>query len=170
MSLFMDQNIKVSKRYWWILMFMTIINASCNNSSNIKENIKYFYVESSGASIVRKIDTVEVKSFSLHSKNDSLFLSYKFVLNGFEHELRKYSNIHKYNMDGSHFSYELDNYGIIFSSSFTFQNQRRLISSNDSINRIINYSLGEALFNTEYQYSQIYNCNRHKKIVDFSKN
>jgi hypothetical protein len=64
--------------------------------------------------------------------------------------------MHNSSVDGMQFSYELDSFGVIFSLSFTFQNQFRLVCSKDSINRIFVYSLAEALFVCELNYTGLY--------------
>jgi len=156
----------------WTSVFIVailVITFSCNDDKNKLKSDKFYYVSTSGASLNREFDTSLVSQLEFHSKKDSLFATYSFVLDGRVHELRRYSNMHNSSVDGMHFSYELDSLGVIYSSSFTFQNQMRLISSSDSLNRILVYALGESLFISELNYTGLYENHRPLKSVSFKK-
>lgn len=161
----MDQRKWGNKRLFIIPIILFLY--SCHNKNIEVTSFDFYYFSSSGASINREHDTSLIKKFKFHAKGDSLFIKYEFVLDGKKHELRRYSNMHNSRIDATHFSFELDDFGVIYSSSFTFQNQTRLICSNDSINRIITYALGEALFNSELAYTGLYESNRPVKTISF---
>lgn len=52
-------------------------------------------------------------------------------------------------MDGGYSYYELDGFGMIFSSSHTWIFHRRLISNNDSINRILNSAMAQITYEND---------------------
>jgi hypothetical protein len=165
MNLLMVKSILVIRKKYLFLTISLLFYFSCSNIEK-KEAVKYFYVITSGASELRKKDTIEINKFSFHFKNDSLFNIYSFELDGVNHELRHFSNMNNNSVDGGHFCYELDNLGVIFSSSFTFENKKRLISSNDSINRIICFGLSEALFHSEEGYYYLFVQNIKPKVIN----
>jgi hypothetical protein len=170
MNFYMVQSIKTDLnrvKDFVKIVLVAISVYGCVTSTKVKKPNKYYYIVTSGFSSVNKIDTLYITKFSYHSKKDSLFSITKFVLDGNEHILKKYSNIHRSAVDEAHFSYELDDLGIIFSSNFTYHCTERLLCSSDSVNRILVYALGEALFNSEYNLSGQYGIETKRKTIFF---
>lgn len=130
------------------LICLYFFTSSCNRNSHSQKKIQYFWVRSyfSGKAIN---DTVKFEERTTHIKNDSLYGVSYFMFNGYRHELRRYSNFHNSAMDNETVIFELDSLGIIFKSNISWRTKQRLCSNSDSMNRIFDQAISEALFLSE---------------------
>lgn len=153
-------------RKFKIVSLLLIVFSSCNQK-NVTE---FYYIRCYEEYGNLKIDTVNVESENNQTKttDDSLFFEKDIVLDDVVHKLRKYSNGHKAPTDGDYTFYELDSLGIVFSTQISWGSYKRLYTNNDSINRIIDFSLLNIIQMNEYDIKK----NMEKvsyKTVEFNR-
>lgn len=146
-----------------IIIFILICSCSTKGST------KYYYIRCYQESGVLIIDTVDaaLDRYQTKQASDSLCYTQAIVLNGINHELRKYSNADKAPMDGDYTFYELDNLGIIYSTQLSWQSYKRICTNNDSINQLIDVALLNCIAINEHEIGRYIQATKNK-VVKFS--
>jgi len=122
----------------------------CNNSIDKKSVDNKFFYTSFHKGRKYKTDTLSQNKIKRHGSEDLLIADQYFEFNGGMHLIQMFTNDLNAPIDGGVLFYELDSLGIIYSRSTTWYSYRRLKSSNDSINSII-----EAAFENILLYSKL---------------
>lgn len=128
-------------KYFLFFSFLVLLSCTANKS---KQKDLFFYT-----SYITKYnnfnrDTFEIDQLKFHKATDSLGTSFSFEFEGKNHEIRLYSNCcgsKPVAVDGVSIFYELDNLGIIYSKRSFSNFYKRLRSTNDSINNLIDIAL-----------------------------
>jgi hypothetical protein len=130
----------------WMFCFslLFIFISSCTNHE-IKYKKKtdlYWYTQTQKTNSNEKVDTIKLNQIFKH-KSDSLIDSLNFRFNKQNHTLRLYSNFNSTSCVQALEYYELDSLGAIYLAYSSGGYYDKLISTNDSINRLINFSIRE---------------------------
>jgi hypothetical protein len=138
-----------SQRRKWLFYFSLffIFFSSCTNHGlkNKKKTDLYWYVQISNSKKNFNVDTFKFDKI-LKPPNDFLLDSLNFIFKKKKHCLRLYSNFYNKNGFSSRIDIEfftLDSIGVIYSNGVNGRCFSKLISTNDSINRLINFSIRE---------------------------
>lgn len=128
-----------------IVIFSILILYSCaeNNPKIEKEKIKYFYLSSDINGV--PADTFKYEEVNHIDSIDELLATEYFECRGQSHIIKMYSSDHLAPTDGGILKYTFDSIGIIYSRPIWWQNYRRLYSTNDSINDLVNAAFGYML-------------------------
>jgi hypothetical protein len=147
------------------LILLLLFFYSCE-SVNKSDKINYYYLSYFIEHGDSKLLETKIDKFEFHNIKDSLIFKKKILIGKQFHELRKYSNCLYSPVDGERITYELDSVGVIFSISLSWYSMKKLRTSNDSINALIDRTLDFSLI-----YSELNNENNFKskvsKVVEF---
>ena len=125
------------------LMMLMLINSCTNYGIEFKKkNDLFWYVQIPKTNSFEKVDTFKIDKILKHN-NDTLVDSLKFRFNKINHCLRLYSNFNSRSCVQALEYYELDTLGAIYLNYSDGGHYEKLISTNDSINRLINFSIRE---------------------------
>ena len=130
---------------------MLFLIVSCQSKEASKE-IYYQEVKFNRSKVV--VNPKLIKSLYFHSPEDTLIETHKFYIDDDCHEIRKYTNYHSMQIDGDHCFYELDSLGVVLGLSYSWKSGARYVSTNDSINNLINLGLSIVMVNNEKNYFQ----------------
>lgn len=133
------------------ITLLIILFSSCQSKSESKKQEDYFYTVSRGLDgETLYYDTVDLKHINKHEPKDTLLRTKYFKMGDEGHRINLYTNELHAPTDGNMLHYELDDLGIIYSQSLTWGGYGRLISSNDSINAIIDVALENIILHKEF--------------------
>jgi hypothetical protein len=123
----------------YFLFFSLLVLFSCK-ANHSKQIDLFFYTSYITKNNNFNRDTFEMDQLKFHKPTDSLGAKFSFELEGKKHEIRMFSSSFKGGCGGSIF-YELDQLGIIYSKKSFSNFYKRLRSTNDSINNLIDVAL-----------------------------
>jgi hypothetical protein len=124
---------------------------SCSHSGkNERQKELYFYrnTHRKGEDCSSYFQRVKIKK---HQSTDDLLAQSDFIYNGKQHTIRLYTNYFHAPIDAGRLCYELDQLGIIYSKSTSFDAYTVLKSTNDSINKMIERGLENIIFDPKLQ-------------------
>ncbi|MFN5416898.1 MAG: hypothetical protein ACK5B9_07565 [Flavobacteriia bacterium] len=126
------------------LLIGIMILYSCNSEkkSHLEKN-KFYYLFSSHKNSNK--DSLQLIEIPKHSEVDSLIYRCDFESNKGEHVIQMFINPQHLVCDGGYVIYELDNLGIIYTRSTSWNKFKILESNNDSINKLISFALGKII-------------------------
>ena len=142
------------------LFFLCVIMIACSEKSNLnKDGLFYLVTYTKNGDFKTEIDTVN-KALK-HDVRDTLLFSKVFQINNKYHEIRKYTNMNYCPVDGEIVLYEVDSIGVFYSCELSWNTFKKLKSSNDSLNEIIDLGLQNIIrFNDQKYLNQTFESNR----------
>jgi len=138
-----------SLRLFLFSTFLTMLSCS-HSGKNERQKELYFYrnTHRKGEDSSSYFKRVKIKK---HQPTDDLLAQSDFIFNGKQHTIRLYTNYFHAPIDAGRLFYELDQLGIIYSKSTSFDAYTVLKSTNDSINKIIERGLENIIFDPKLQ-------------------
>ncbi len=134
--------------------FITFVSCNSSNKSAIKKELYcYRNTDKNGEFLSRKFKRGNIKK---HHDLDILLEESNFIFNGNRHVIRIYTNSFHCPIDGGRLVYELDSLGIFYSKSTSFYDYAVLMSTNDSISKIIERGLENIIFYSEITSKKIF--------------
>lgn len=133
--------------------FILLFICGCNENVVPSESRQqFFYVSSSTDCSDCGLDTVVVQSgkLMLHDSNDTLLYKHRFLFNDKMHEIRKYTNVNTNHMTPQ-VLYEMDSVGVILKSQLSVRAYTYMISSNDSLNGILDFARSRITYYSELE-------------------
>jgi hypothetical protein len=130
-----------------------LILISCSHTSKKQtfENEHLFYnIISKDGSLKYYSQGVNIENVRKHKKDDILLEQFAFELNGKYYGISKYRSGNHTGVDGGYISYELDNLGVIYIKSTTWNSYSRLKSTNKSLDDLITIALENIILNDRY--------------------
>lgn len=135
------------------LITTVLILASCSHKSKKQtfENEHLFYnIISTNSSSKYYSQGVNKENVAKHRKDDILLEQFEFELNGKSYDISKFRSGNHRGVDGGYISYELDDLGIIYLKSTTWNSYSRLKSINKSLDDLITIALENIILNDRY--------------------
>ena len=137
-----------------------LIILACSEKSDLNKNaLVYLVTYSENGDFVTEKDTV--KKALRHDIRDTLLFTKVFQIKNNYHEIRKYTNMNYCAIDDESVLYEIDNIGVFYSCELSWYSFKKLNSSNDSINKLIDLGLQNiTLFNDQEYLNETFESNR----------
>lgn len=117
---------------------LIVVYACQSHKSTQKDQL--YYVRAYSKSTQAIIDTVAIHQLAFHQKQDTLVEKQSFYFNNARHELSMYKNACP-GQDGEYVLYELDTFGIVYYSSLTWMSAKRMISTSEKLNSLLEFTL-----------------------------
>jgi hypothetical protein len=136
-------------RLFLLSALLTLLSCS-HSGKNERQKELYFYrnTHRKGEDSSSYFQRVKIKK---HQPTDDLLAQSDFIYNGKQHTIRLYTNYFHAPIDAGRIYYELDQLGIIYSKSTSFDAYTVLKSTNDSINKMIERGLENIIFDPKLQ-------------------
>lgn len=128
--------------------------ASCNFFNEKKQEKTLYYYRNTTRNGEFKSKKFEKEQIERHDKLDILVGKASFIFEHKRHEVRVYTNSTHCAIDAARISYELDNFGIIYSKSTNFKAYSVLKSTNHGINQILERAIDYIIFHPDLNISR----------------
>lgn len=141
-------------RYFTVsFLFFLLFNYGCVNHSDTKRaDCSFYNVSCIMRHCTPELDTVRINPGEsiVHDSHDTLLYEFRFLIDNQLHEIRKYGGSRINHLE-SYVLFELDSIGVILKNHSSIAKYTYLVSSNDSLNRILEFARYRIAYYTELE-------------------